>query len=59
MDTGKPLRTIPEFHLNIYYLQFSKYHTMDLDNSRVEIAVDTRRRGWSCGPSPRIRCNEV
>ena len=32
---------------------------MILVNSRVEVAVDTRRRGWSCGPSPRIRCNEV
>jgi len=27
--------------------------------SRVEVAADTRRRGWSCGPSLRIRCNKV
>jgi len=26
---------------------------------RAEVAADTRRRGWSCGISPRIRCNKV
>jgi len=30
-----------------------------LDYSRVEAAVDTRRRGWSCDLSPRIRCNKA
>jgi len=30
-----------------------------MDYSRVEVAADTRRRGWSCGISPRIRCNKV
>jgi len=30
-----------------------------MNYSRVEVAADTRRRGWSCDNSPRIRCNEV
>jgi len=30
-----------------------------LNYSRVKLAVDARRRGWSCGISPQIRCNEA
>jgi len=32
---------------------------MILVNSRVEVAADARRSGWSCGISPRIRCNKA
>jgi len=33
--------------------------TGNLDYSRVEVAADARRRGWSCGISLRIRCNKA
>ena len=31
----------------------------NLDNSRVEVAADARHRVRSCGPSPRVPCNEA
>jgi len=27
--------------------------------SRIEVAADARRKGWSCGSPPQIPCNEA
>jgi len=32
---------------------------MYLDDEQVEVAADARHRVRSCGPSPRVRCNEA
>jgi len=40
------------------YLDVPTFLT-NLDYSRVEVAVDARRKGWSCGPPPQILCNKA
>jgi hypothetical protein len=32
---------------------------VNLDDERVEIAADARRKACSCGPSPRMPCNKA
>jgi hypothetical protein len=32
---------------------------MNLDYSQAEVAADARHRVRSCGPSPRVPCNEA
>jgi len=31
----------------------------NLDYSQVEVAANARHSAWSCGPSPRMGCNEA
>jgi len=33
--------------------------SFNLDYSQVEVAADARHRVRSCGPSPRVPCNEA
>ena len=43
------------------YFEFSGGHgfLFYLDYSQVEVAADARHRVRSCGPSPRVPCNEA
>jgi len=40
-------------------MQKKSEKTFNLDYSQVEIAADARHRVRSCGPSPRVPCNEA
>ena len=64
-----PSRYIPSFlkiYVNIIYRRNSRSVTFflmkrifSLDYSQAEVAADARHRVRSCGPSPRVPCNEA